>query len=97
VAVVGQREITALQLVATQRPNSTDAQGRTVRHPGSKITGRGALPHRTGPSGLTIATFGKPATWIRKCEKAWVDALHHSRRNKHGFPVQRQQSRRCVT
>ena len=32
-AVVGQREITALQLVATQRPYSTDAQGRTVRHP----------------------------------------------------------------
>ena len=32
VPVVGQREITALQSVATQRPKSTDAQGRTVRH-----------------------------------------------------------------
>ena len=30
--VVGQREITALQLVATQRIKSTDAYGRTVRH-----------------------------------------------------------------
>ena len=30
--VAGQHEITALQLVATQRPYSTDAQGRTVRH-----------------------------------------------------------------
>jgi hypothetical protein len=33
VHVAGQREITALELVATQRPNSTDARGRTVRHP----------------------------------------------------------------
>jgi hypothetical protein len=33
VPVVGQREITALQLVATQRPNSTDSRRRTVRHP----------------------------------------------------------------
>jgi hypothetical protein len=32
VPVVGQREITALQSVATQRPKSTDAQARTVRH-----------------------------------------------------------------
>jgi hypothetical protein len=32
VFVVGQCEITWLQLVATQRPNSKDAQGRTVRH-----------------------------------------------------------------
>jgi hypothetical protein len=33
VPVMGQREITALHSVATQRPKSTEAQGRTVRHP----------------------------------------------------------------
>jgi hypothetical protein len=31
VPVVGQREITALELVAMQRPISTDARRRTVR------------------------------------------------------------------
>ena len=50
-----QCEIARLESLTRQRPKSADAQGRTVRHLGSKIKGAvhaGVLPtHRSGPWG----------------------------------------------